>query len=135
MSSTTKPAGSGVARLEKPIVLDFKSVSPFFEWERDGVRPFTERLYDAHDPRFRAISRWWPWLRNSKPIAIRITNPATGEKFMRELIGKARQHDADVNDTIKAMPPAERRKFMGQLYKWVFLFLGEKVEPVLGAGA
>jgi len=59
--------------------LDFKTVSPLYEMERDGIKPFTERLYDYTDSRFRALSQW-----NERcNWAIRIENPDTGESFVR----------------------------------------------------
>lgn len=62
-------------------VIDFKTVSPLFEMERDGVKPFTVRRADAKDKRFKALSQWnceLDW-------GIRITNPATGESFVRRI--------------------------------------------------
>ena len=65
-------------------VLSFKTVSPLFEMERDGIKPFTTRLWDGKDSRFRLINRWAnSGIRN--PWGIRITNPQTGESFIREL--------------------------------------------------
>ena len=64
--------------------LTFKTVSPLFEMERNGIKPFTCRRTDSKDSRFRALSQWQPlhcrW-------AIQIVNPATGETFTRKLIG------------------------------------------------
>ena len=64
-------------------VLEFKTISPFFEMCRDGEKPFDIRKVDNKDPRFRALfqvrfqknTRW----------AIKFTNPATGEYFVRWL--------------------------------------------------
>ena len=59
-------------------VIEFKTVSPLFEMERDGIKPFTIRKRDK-DKRFRALAQWiedYKW-------TIRITNPATGESFDR----------------------------------------------------
>lgn len=66
--------------------LEFKTISPFFELCRDGKKPFDIRLQDNHDARFRALSqkRFVYPLRN---WAIKFTNPATGESFIRELKG------------------------------------------------
>lgn len=63
-------------------VIDFKTVSPLFEMERDGEKPFTTRKIDPKDKRFRALAQWHP----SFHWAIRITNPATGESFIREIV-------------------------------------------------
>ena len=63
-------------------ILDFKSVSPLFEMERDGDKPFEARKIDSKDKRFRALSQWQPHFQ----WGIRITNPATGESFIREIV-------------------------------------------------
>ena len=63
-------------------ILDFKTVSPRFEMERDGEKPFTVRKIEKEDKRQRALSQWQPrfaWL-------VRITNPATGESFLRRIV-------------------------------------------------
>ena len=62
-------------------VIDFKSISPLFEMERDGIKPFTTRKVDYKDARFRALAQW----DIGRSWAIRITNPAPGESFIREL--------------------------------------------------
>jgi hypothetical protein len=62
-------------------ILDFKSISPLFEMERDGIKPFNTRKVDYKDAHFRALAQWDP----SRSWAIRITNPATGESFTREI--------------------------------------------------
>ena len=61
-------------------IVDFKTVSPLFEMERDGVKPFTTQQLDFDDPRREHL---WPHL-HDYPI-IRITNPATGESFERQV--------------------------------------------------
>ena len=63
-------------------ILDYKTVSPLFEMERDGMKPFTIRHIEKGDKRQRAFSQWkpaWDWY-------VRITNPATGESFLRKII-------------------------------------------------
>jgi hypothetical protein len=70
----------------KKKILEFKTVSPLFEMERDGKKYFTERLIDAKDSRFRALSQWkheYDWL-------IRIVNPVTGESFVRHIFNVGR---------------------------------------------
>ena len=67
-------------------IVDFKSVSPLYEMERNGEKPFTTRKIDYRDKRFRVLSQWIP----GDSWGIRITNPATGESFVRELIAKDR---------------------------------------------
>ena len=62
-------------------ILDFKIVSPLFEMERDGEKPFTIRRIDPKDKRFRALSHWRPEYK----WGIRITNPTTSESFIREI--------------------------------------------------
>ena len=63
-------------------ILDFKTISPLFEWERDGGKPFTDRRWDGKDKRFRALAQFhkdFNW-------GVRITNPATGDSFVRKLL-------------------------------------------------
>ena len=75
-------------------VLSFKTVSPLFEMERDGAKPFTVRLFDYKDPRFRALSRIpysdspaYKYGFSDRDLwAVKITNPVTGESFTRRLI-------------------------------------------------
>lgn len=59
-------------------VVEFKTVSPLFEMERDGIKPFTTREYDYSDPRFQLIG-------NDRRTEIKITNPANGESFTRTI--------------------------------------------------
>jgi len=61
-------------------ILEFKTVSPLFEMERDGIKPFTIRRIDK-DSRFRALSQW----NCEREWGIKITNPATGEYFIRRI--------------------------------------------------
>ena len=63
-------------------IVNFKSVSPLYEMERDGTKPFTTRRIDPKDKRFRALSQWRPHY----PWGIRITNPSTGESFIRAIV-------------------------------------------------
>lgn len=58
-------------------ILDFKTVSPLFEMERDGSKPFTTRMVMPKEAKHRALSQWQPGYK----WGIRITNPATGESF------------------------------------------------------
>uniref|UniRef100_A0A6M3LPC5 Uncharacterized protein n=1 Tax=viral metagenome TaxID=1070528 RepID=A0A6M3LPC5_9ZZZZ len=94
-------------------VLDFKTVDPLFSQERDGIKPFTERLVDSKDSRFRIISKWEEGL----PLSIRITNLATGENFTRKLIGKRFMRNHELGIDFKYMEP-----------NWLILYLGDKVE-------
>lgn len=60
-------------------IIDFKTVSPLFEEERDGGKNFTLRKVDYKDSRFRVLDQWkdlYDWY-------IRITNPANSESFIR----------------------------------------------------
>lgn len=66
-------------------VIEFKTVSPLFEMERDGIKPFTERLIDSEDVRFKLLSRWVQFPAITR--VIKITNPATGESFVRRFSG------------------------------------------------
>ena len=63
-------------------VIDFNSIEPFFSQERDGKKTFTIRKTDSKDKRFRTLAQWTP----DKHWGIRITNPTTGESFIREII-------------------------------------------------
>lgn len=87
-------------------VLEFKTVSPLFEMERDGIKPFTTRRVDIKDSRFRALSQWQLGL----DWAIRIVNPSTGETFTRKLIEERYIRDRDL---LLVQP------------EWKILYLGE----------
>jgi gentisate 1,2-dioxygenase len=91
-------------------VLQFKSISPFFEQGRDGEKPFDFRKWDSTDPRFLELAHLpssciEKWL-------IRFVNPATGEMFYRQLTGWRFLYKQDGN----FVKP-----------RWVALFLGERV--------
>ena len=62
-------------------VIEFKTVSPLFEQERDDSKCLTFRQYDYKDPRFRALSQW----RCELEWYIKITNPQTDESFVRRI--------------------------------------------------
>ena len=62
-------------------IIDFKTVSPLFEQERDGGKPFTIRKIDNKDPRFKALSQW----SCERDWGLRITNAQTGESFIRKI--------------------------------------------------
>lgn len=97
-------------------IIDFKTISPLFEMERDGIKPFTERLIDYHDPRFRALAQWGP----DKNWAIRITNPNTGEQFVRQI------KDVDYIRYIDG-----RKQFpdwFTALWDWRIIIFGERLE-------
>ena len=64
-------------------IIEFKTVSPMFEQERDDKKCLTFRKYDYKDPRFRAMSQWNP----EREWYIKITNPETGESFTRRIYG------------------------------------------------
>lgn len=91
-------------------VLDFKTVSPFFEQCRDGEKPFDFRKWDAKDSRFRALSQ----VRFQTEIgwAIRFTNPRSGESFCRQLLAWDY-----IRDTQGLLLQPE----------WIILFLGDIV--------
>ena len=97
-------------------VLDFKTVSPLFEMERDGVKPFTIRRIEKDDKRQRALSQWqlsWNW-------RARITNPATGESFIRQIIAVSylRYFDLSQDDIWKRQ---------AVFYEWRIIVLGDIV--------
>ena len=94
-------------------IIDFKTVSPLFEQERDGEKPFTVRKRDPKDKRFRALSQLG-WGNKGQGWLIRITNPATGESFIRRLYWWDYIRDTD-----------------GLIYNgthWIILFLGGTLE-------
>jgi hypothetical protein len=62
-------------------VIEFKTVSPLFEMERDGIKPFTTRFNDKMDKRFGVICELAAL---GTRFNIRIRNPANGESFIRE---------------------------------------------------
>jgi hypothetical protein len=62
-------------------IIEFKTVSPLFEMERDGIKPFTTRLIED-DKRFRTLIIEQAFKRK---LSIKITNPQTGESFTREV--------------------------------------------------
>lgn len=99
-------------------IIDFKTVSPFYELCRDGQKPFDIRLVDHKDKRFRALSQ----IRNQrKPITdykwvIKFTNPATGESFMRYLTGWEYMID---------------QSFYCIVPDWIIMYLGEPVKGSL----
>ena len=88
-------------------ILEFETSSPLFELERDGKKPFITCLWDWNDSRFRALSQNC-WNRY-KDWAIQITNPDTGESFVRKLIGW---------EHVK-LPPGYVET------RWVILYLGK----------
>ena len=87
-------------------VIEFKTISPFYEQERDGIKPFTVRKWDGKDKRFRALAQ--SRHRYGVLWAIKITNPANGETFMRGL--------------------KDYRYLSGTNWEWVIIDLGERVE-------
>lgn len=92
-------------------ILDFKTVSPLFEMERDGIKPFTCRKWAyGRDRRFLSLSQW----KHRYTWGIRITNPNTGESFLRKLVGKQYMIDFTTQTA----------------YDWVILFLGEDISPL-----
>ena len=95
-------------------IIDFKSVSPLFEMERDGEKPFTTRKIYKGDKRFRALSQWQPRYR----WGIRITNPATGESFIREIeaVSYLRYFDSRQDDIWKRH---------AVFYDWRIIVMGE----------
>ncbi len=86
-------------------VLQFKSISPFFEQERDGIKPFTIRLWDSNDNRFMTLPS------KSLRSEVKITNPTTKESFSREYEG-----------FIFLAHPVQG------ICGWVIIYLGERIE-------
>jgi len=103
-------------------VIEFETVSPLFEMERDGVAPFTFRQVDYHDPRFRALAQWrlgCTWL-------IKITNPATSEYFYRKLVSV--DYVRWVNWDIAQDPSRAFLERLQVFEDWRILVLGEIVK-------
>lgn len=97
-------------------ILDFKTVVPLFEKEKYGAKPLTIRQVDNKDKRFRALAQW----NRDCNWALRITNPDTGESFIRRIksVSYLVYHDWSV-------PPVP---VLGQLridYDWRIILLGE----------
>ncbi len=89
-------------------VLNFKTISPFFEQERDGIKPFTIRQWDGADERFQKLAKRY------KYDVVKITNPNIGQSFTRVYKGFA---TLDISPKIM-----EYRKM-----KWIIIYLGESV--------
>lgn len=93
-------------------VLEFKTLSPLFEMERDGEKPFTFRKWDGKDERFRAISQFDNY-RAVQFWVIRIVNPDSGEWFARRLLSWN----------------YVRRGRWGLVHpQWIILHLGERMD-------
>lgn len=97
-------------------ILNWKSVSPLYEMERDGLKPFTTRKIDPKDKRFRALSQW----QSDSKWAIRITNPVTGESFVREIHCVCDLEYRDYTET----DYDRRLKF---LYNWTMIIMGDRL--------
>lgn len=67
-------------------VLEFKTITPFFELCRDGQKLFDIRMYDPKDSRFKALHPV-RFIKDLKGWVVRFTNPATGDTFCRILTG------------------------------------------------
>jgi hypothetical protein len=99
-------------------ILEFKTISPFFELCRDGKKPFDIRLWDGTDKRFRALAQWRNTMRRdttTESWRIKFTNPTNGESYSRILL-----------DWRYIMTP--QHQFI--LPNWIIMYLGELVESV-----
>jgi hypothetical protein len=63
-------------------IIEFKTVSPLFEMERDGIKPFTTRQLERGDKRWDLLM---DVLYLGTGVVIKITNPQTGESFTRPI--------------------------------------------------
>jgi len=64
-------------------IIEFKSVSPLFEMEKAGEKPFTTRKIEAGDKRFLYLGAL---ISSRQPYSyIKITNIASGETFERRI--------------------------------------------------
>ncbi len=68
-------------------VLDFESVSPAFEMERSGEKPFTVWKIDFEDDRYKTILDRLEHHTLRDDLIINTVNPATGDSFHRRLVG------------------------------------------------
>lgn len=99
--------------------IDFKTVSPFFEWERDGIKPFTIRKVDTKDSRFKSLVRWAPGRAPGLPVYyIRITHATTGEYFYRKLKGVSPMPSANIDGSTV-------------FFDWLIIYLGEQWSPTM----
>ena len=96
-------------------IIDFKSVSPLFEQERDGDKPFNIRKVDNKDVRFKALSQWSP----ERDWGLRITNPQTSESFIRRIINVSYLWYYDCSGDIK---PG-----LQGIYDWRIITMGELI--------
>lgn len=109
------------------MILPFETVSPLFEMEKSGEKPFTARRWDTWDCRFKALTKFrqdktsgrLAHSANSFP-AIKITNPQTGESFMRRLL----DWDWVRHPRIAKSQP-----------QWAILYLGERLKEAKGGEA
>ena len=65
----------------KENIVEFKTVSPLFEMERDGIKPFTTRKLDPMEERMFSVAAFL----NGIPMRIQITNPINYEGFERKV--------------------------------------------------
>jgi hypothetical protein len=91
-------------------ILEFKTISPFFEQCRDGKKPFDIRLREPKDKRFRALSQL-PYSYTGENLikgwGVRFINPATGENFTRVLM---------------------RWEYLPVQPSWIIIYLGDLVK-------
>jgi len=69
-------------------IINFKSCPEFYEKEKDGRKPNTERFFDGADNTKRKQR-----LERNEPYLIRITNTKTGESFLRRITDISRWED------------------------------------------
>ena len=97
-------------------ILEFKSISPFFEQEKDGSKPFIVLQWHTKDSRFRALALWDLACRRKghKPDwLIKLTNPATGEYFYCRL------------EDVVYFPGQTGQ---GPMNDWLILYLGKEIK-------
>jgi hypothetical protein len=98
-------------------ILEFKTVSPLFEMERDGIKPFTTRRIEDKDKRHRALSHWQPEYK----WGIRIVNLATQESFIREIIAVSYLYYFDLRQK-------DFRERNARFENWRIIILGELIK-------
>jgi len=104
-------------------IIDFKTACPLFELERDGLKPFTIRLVDYKDKRFKSLAQWqqhFDW-------ALRITNPANGESFIRKIVSIDFVRYVDWKIASQMERPFWER--LRTFEPWKIIVLGELLEP------
>ncbi len=109
---------------KETVVLEFKSVSPFFELCRDGIKNWDARLVDPDDERFYKLAIWKLTDRDHL-LWVKFTNPLTKEHYTREVLDLEPIREMSyhsINRVPSAVPLLVKP---GHL--WVMMYLGGKI--------